>query len=198
MCQRPERAYFISTGTRRDARDYRKGVSTPWTGLLHFYRAVFWQRSSCQWIGVNALNGLTSFLHSSPPWSDNSYNKCVNALNGLTSFLHGRLADFLLSISVCQRPERAYFISTSYWIVIAELAIECVNALNGLTSFLRYGVLLTIVRTTVSVNALNGLTSFLRYPLKPLENTGFPASFLQVFVRLFWKQLFSADFLACS
>ena len=112
MCQRPERAYFISTGTRRDARDYRKGVSTPWTGLLHFYRAVFWQRSSCQWIGVNALNGLTSFLHSSPPWSDNSYNKCVNALNGLTSFLHGRLADFLLSISVCQRPERAYFIST--------------------------------------------------------------------------------------
>ena len=35
------------------------------------------------------------------------------------------------------------------------------------------------------VNALNGLISFLPYPLKPLENTGLPALFLQVFVRLF-------------
>ena len=32
------------------------------------------------------------------------------------------------------------------------------------------------------VNALNGLLSFLQYPLEPLENTGLPASFLQVFV----------------
>ena len=35
------------------------------------------------------------------------------------------------------------------------------------------------------VNALSGLLSFLRYPLKTLVNTGFPASFLQVFVRIF-------------
>ena len=73
---------------------------------------------------------------------------------------------------VCQRPERAYFISTE------ETGLIVDDVMLG-------------------VNALNGLTSFLRYPLKPLENTGFPASFLQVFVRLFWKQLFSADFLAC-
>ena len=60
---------------------------------------------------------------------------------------------------MCQRPERAYFIST--------------EEKNMSTLY------------TMGVNALNGLTSFLRYPLKPLENTGFPASFLQVFVRLF-------------
>ncbi len=61
---------------------------------------------------------------------------------------------------VCQRPERAYFISTE------ETGLIVDDVMLG-------------------VNALNGLTSFLRYPLKPLENTGFPASFLQVFVRLF-------------
>ena len=60
---------------------------------------------------------------------------------------------------LCQRPERAYFISTS-------------PTENG-------------GKVKPGVNALNGLTSFLRYPLKPLENAGFPASFLQVFVRLF-------------
>ena len=37
----------------------------------------------------------------------------------------------------------------------------------------------------LGVNALNGLLSFLRYPLKTLVNTGFPASFLQVFVGIF-------------
>ena len=37
----------------------------------------------------------------------------------------------------------------------------------------------------ISVNALSGLFSFLQYPLETLVNTGFPASFLQVFVRLF-------------
>ena len=69
-------------------------------------------------------------------------------------------SDFDKVEDLCQRPKRAYFISTSYIRKLPKYTIQCVNALNG-------------------------LTSFLRYPLKPLENTGFPASFLQVFVRLF-------------
>ena len=110
MCQRPERAYFISTE--------EKNMSTLYT------------------MGVNALNGLTSFLPKS--------------LDALTP-----------AIARCQRPERAYFISTP----TKDEWDDC--------------------KKERGVNALNGLTSFLRYPLKPLENTGFPASFLQVFVRLF-------------
>ena len=84
----------------------------------------------------------------------------VNALNGLTSFLH----DERLS---------------------SKSPPTCVNALNGLTSFLPIWSGVKGCGQSRCVNALNGLTSFLRYPLKPLENTGFPASFLQVFVRLF-------------
>ena len=58
-------------------------------------------------------------------------------------------------MKVCQRPKRASFIST---------------------------VLASVDKSQFGVNALNGLLSFLRYPLKPRINTGFPASFLQVFV----------------
>ena len=81
--------------------------------------------------------------------------KSVNALNGLSSFLHFYEEEFDEDSEVCQRPERAFFIST-----FAGLAITVM---------------------TMCVNALNGLSSFLRYPLKPRINTGFPASFLQVF-----------------
>ena len=59
-----------------------------------------------------------------------------------------------------------------------------VNALNGLFSFLR-GLATMLSVQAGCVNALSGLLSFLRYPLKTLVNTGFPASFLQVFVRIF-------------
>ena len=42
-----------------------------------------------------------------------------------------------IETEVCQRPERAYFISTSDSSVILRVSITGVNALNGLTSFLR-------------------------------------------------------------
>ena len=58
---------------------------------------------------------------------------------------------------MCQRPKRASFIST-----------------------VNFGP--KMCPTYQCVNALNGLLSFLQYPLEPLENTGLPASFLQVFV----------------
>ena len=61
-------------------------------------------------------------------------------------------------------------------------AIECVNALNGLFLFLRRKEKNERKFVGICVNALNGLFLFLRYPLKPRINTGFPASFLQVFI----------------
>ena len=38
---------------------------------------------------------------------------------------------------VCQRPERAFFISTSLQLLKKLEKIKCVNALNGLSSFLQ-------------------------------------------------------------
>ena len=57
---------------------------------------------------------------------------------------------------MCQRPKRAFIISTIYYWIL-DLGKVCVNALNGLLSFLRY-----LLRTRI--------------------NTGFAGSFLQVFV----------------
>ena len=87
---------------------------------------------------------------------------------------------------VCQRPKRAYFISTQLVAVITPSSY-------GVCQRPKRAYFISTIRRDYDknfkshrgVNALNGLTSFLRYPLKPLENTGFPASFLQVFVRLF-------------
>ena len=61
--------------------------------------------------GVNALNGLTSFLPGCCR-RNCAESSGVNALNGLTSFLriyNDTIYDFTIG---CQRPERAYFIST--------------------------------------------------------------------------------------
>ena len=45
-------------------------------------------------------------------------------------------SDFDKVEDLCQRPKRAYFISTSYIRKLPKYTIQCVNALNGLTSFL--------------------------------------------------------------
>ena len=63
--------------------------------------------------GVNALNGLLSFLPRQKGKEMENMFGCVNALNGLLSFLLS-VKDFI----------NAY--------------MNCVNALNGLLSFLRY------------------------------------------------------------
>ena len=82
----------------------------------------------------------------------------VNALNGLFSFLQRHRSKDRKARYECQRPERAFFISTTMIISSEENAkMFCVNALNG-------------------------LFSFLRYPLRTRINTGFAGSFLQVFV----------------
>ena len=85
MCQCPERAYFIST-----TKGFKCAVGTV--------------------LGVNALNGLISFLLSA---------------KGFVARIH----------EMCQCPERAYFISTMVSGMIKK-GISGVNALNGLISFL--------------------------------------------------------------
>ena len=52
---------------------------------------------------------------------------------------------------MCQRPKRAYLISTSPIAVVMLGVIVCVNALNGLISFLPvYGVFATRIFHSVS------------------------------------------------
>ena len=89
----------------------------------------------------------------------------VNALNGLSSFLRWQLLGYYFLVIMCQRPERAFFISTyhlktggdinyvkwcqrperaffisTYIIQVADNRILGVNALNGLSSFLQFMV----------------------------------------------------------
>ena len=62
--------------------------------------------------GVNALNGLSSFLPNNKRKLEDKKNG-VNALNGLSSFLpYGTRAEYPLHAKRCQRPKRALFIST--------------------------------------------------------------------------------------
>ena len=63
----------------------------------------------------------------------------VNALNGLTSFLQNWKSVRRILTAMCQRPKRAYFISTYDERKHYKPHATCVNALNGLTSFLRDG-----------------------------------------------------------
>ena len=113
VCQRPERASFISTRYIKRRKTLWRKVSTPWTGFFHFYTLMcictIFAFTAC----VNALNGLLSFLRKCQAVGK-GYNKdCVNALNGLLSFLPTtRKVERLQEKMVCQRPERAYFIST--------------------------------------------------------------------------------------
>ena len=109
---------------------------------------------------VNALSGLISFLLL-PFRLDWNRIDCVNALSGLISFL---LTKFFQKFEELQKS---------------------VNALSGLISFLLVTRTARRYRRLYCVNALSGLISFLQYPLKTLINTGFPGSFLQVFVRIF-------------
>ena len=73
---------------------------------------------------------------------------------------------------MCQRPERASFIST--WLALVlwngiHILQNCVNALNGLLSFLRNDFTVIACAANTGVNALNGLLSFLRYEKFVLE-----------------------------
>ena len=64
-------------------------------------------------MGVNALNGLLSFLQGNIK-ADGSEYIGVNALNGLLSFLLDRTTEISLALlNRCQRPKRAFIISTS-------------------------------------------------------------------------------------
>ena len=59
----------------------------------------------------------------------------VNALSGLFLFLLFHTMDIFNNTDVCQRPKRAFFISTMGQESIQKIG-KGVNALNGLSSFL--------------------------------------------------------------
>ena len=62
----------------------------------------------------------------------------VNALSGLFLFLLFHTMDIFNNTDVCQRPKRAFFISTSSIPKKSRFGkFLCVNALNGLSSFLQ-------------------------------------------------------------
>ena len=111
-------------------------------------------------VGVNALNGLSSFLQKVIWREINGRLGCVNTLNGLSSFLLKEGYLNTRTALVCQRPKRAFFISTTtLWTVTVIFAVcqrpkraffistegrtfwylqeKGVNALNGLSSFLQ-------------------------------------------------------------
>ena len=70
-----------------------------------------------------------------------------------------------------------------------EAIIQRLNmstALHGLFSFSLFNGDVWSLWNYKGVNALHGLFSFPQYPLNPLINSGFQASFLQVFIWLFW------------
>ena len=135
--------------------------------------------------GVNALNGLTSFLLYSLIHLLRSRQKCQCPKRAYFISTLEEVEPSGFAYDVCQCPKRAYFISTGLRGYQRQFRKSRVNALNGLTSFLPNMLGFLVNLANFGVNALNGLTSFLQYPLGTRINTGFPGSFLQVFVRIF-------------
>ena len=85
---------------------------------------------------VNALNGLSSFLRTVARYR--TWNRLgVNALNGLSSFLPKNIMTEKMAQEMCQRPKRAFFISTipsetphKYWLSSLIFAGICLNILK--------------------------------------------------------------------
>ena len=74
---------------------------------------------------------------------------------------HRIYGDVEVKTFVCQRPKRAFFISTGGRVTY-ESKSGCVNALNGLSLFLQLLILIILPKNPKCVNALNGLSLFLR------------------------------------
>ena len=112
MCQRPKRAFFISTLTPiTDISCFRDVCQRP-------KRAFF----------ISTDQKFTRSLKTS---------LCVNALNGLSSFLQIKEATAITHAGVCQRPKRAFFISTvpsetphKYWLPSLIFAGICLKILK--------------------------------------------------------------------
>ena len=179
MCQRPKRAFSIST-------------------RLKIKNQLFL-------LGVNALNGLSPFLLSGDAKVYGNAEVCqrpkrafsISTMEPQKHFMFRGMCqrpkrafsistkceneNIPLDPNMCQRPKRAFSISTKSIGGRYYVYFICVNALNGLSPFLQCNIPL-VARVGIGVNALNGLSPFLRYPLKPRINTGFPALFLQVFI----------------
>ena len=115
MCQRPKRAFFISTqGAPHTFLGWLSGCQRPKRAFF-ISTLINLSKREGRIDGVNALNGLSSFLLVLTFIFGQVYVRCVNALNGLSSFLQtGERVKRMATDTVCQRPKRAFFISTKH------------------------------------------------------------------------------------
>ena len=112
--------------------------------------------------GFNALNGLLSFLLVCRKVEHPNEKMCVNALNGLLSFLRRKERKIMSKYRVCQRPERASFISTEEVIRDEEddpFGCQRPERASFISTWSAGGC---SGHRSSGVNALNGLLSFLR------------------------------------
>ena len=143
MCQRPKRAFFISTRQ---------------SGCIEALKSA------------NALNGLSSFLL----YLHSKYRRnllCVNALNGLSSFLPSKAPDCMLYLALCQRPKRAFFISTIPLMAVRRRLLEVCQRPKRAFFISTIAQQEKCKRYNFSVNALNGLSSFLLFWRKSLTQS---------------------------
>ena len=110
---------------------------------------------------VNALNGLSSFLQH----GDNRHYHCNNVCQRPErAFFISTIKRVLTKdghVTMCQRPERAFFISTKLW---RKLHGRVVCQRPERAFFIStYDYFLSRRQKEKGVNALNGLSSFLHY-----------------------------------
>ena len=135
MCQRPERAFFIST-IYRDLLQRLKKYWCQRPEWAFFISTLSIVSVTCSSRCVNALNGLSSFL-----LHDTFYCTCrrIGVSTPWTGFLHfyktivRRKTVWLVEVST---PWTGFLHFYLFITLFITLAILCVNALNGLSSFL--------------------------------------------------------------
>ena len=156
LCQCPRRALLISTlGLSGLAFAFISMCQCPRRALLiSTWRTVV--PPLCQQV-VSMPSAGSSHFYPQHCQLRAALHRGVNALGGLFSFLPKVFVNRRISSILVSMPSAG----SSHFYVNKNF-------------FLR--------RNTSSVNALGGLFSFLQYPLETRINTGFPASFLQVFV----------------
>ena len=92
--------------------DIRVLYQRPKTGSLHFYSYYEIMSRDATQKGVNALNGLSSFLHIKKFAQELSNIMCQRPKRALFISTNGEVWTKYFTIILCQRPKRALFIST--------------------------------------------------------------------------------------
>ena len=110
MCQRPKRAFIISTKGCKKWLALIPRVNAL-NGLLSFLQ-FFQEGSIMRTSGVNALNGLLSFLPGVPMKSNYLFLKCQRPKRAFIISTKNKKKSINHCNFMCQRPKRAFIIST--------------------------------------------------------------------------------------